>query len=98
GSGGECVLLAFEPGLEFVVAFLGCLIAGRPAVPMRPPRTALDHAWFTQVAAKVGASCILVDRVTHARCTEVADAKPGLPATLLQRMQVLDWLGDADVV
>lgn len=34
---GERAILVFEPGLEFVAAFLGCLYAGVTAVPLYPP-------------------------------------------------------------
>src|SRR2546426_433859 len=32
------VLLVYPPGLDFVVAFFGCLYAGAVAVPTHPPR------------------------------------------------------------
>ena len=35
---GERALLVFPPGLEFMVAFFGCLMAGIIAVPMMMPR------------------------------------------------------------
>jgi acyl-CoA synthetase (AMP-forming)/AMP-acid ligase II len=35
---GDRAVLVFPPGLEFMVAFLGCLIAGIIAVPMMTPR------------------------------------------------------------
>jgi acyl-CoA synthetase (AMP-forming)/AMP-acid ligase II len=35
---GSCVLLLFQPGLEFISAFFGCLYAGMVAVPAYPPR------------------------------------------------------------
>jgi acyl-CoA synthetase (AMP-forming)/AMP-acid ligase II len=38
GQRGERALLMFPPGLDFIVAFFGCLIAGAIAVPMMPPR------------------------------------------------------------
>ncbi len=38
GQRGERALLMFPPGLDFIVAFFGCLIAGMIAVPMMPPR------------------------------------------------------------
>ena len=38
GQRGERALLMFPPGLDFLVAFFGCLIAGMIAVPMMPPR------------------------------------------------------------
>ncbi|HZF11551.1 MAG TPA: MupA/Atu3671 family FMN-dependent luciferase-like monooxygenase [Thermoanaerobaculia bacterium] len=39
GLAGERALLLFPPGLDFVVAFLGCLCAGVVAVPAYPPRS-----------------------------------------------------------
>jgi acyl-CoA synthetase (AMP-forming)/AMP-acid ligase II/acyl carrier protein len=38
GLGGERVLLVFPPGLDFVAAFFGCLMARAVAVPVNPPR------------------------------------------------------------
>jgi acyl transferase domain-containing protein/acyl-CoA synthetase (AMP-forming)/AMP-acid ligase II/pimeloyl-ACP methyl ester carboxylesterase/acyl carrier protein len=35
---GERALLLYQPGLEFIAAFLGCLYAGVIAVPAYPPR------------------------------------------------------------
>ena len=37
-SQGERVLLLYQPGLEFITAFLGCLYAGVIPVPAYPPR------------------------------------------------------------
>ncbi|HVQ37839.1 MAG TPA: condensation domain-containing protein, partial [Pyrinomonadaceae bacterium] len=37
-SAGDCVLLLYPPGLEYISAFLGCLYAGVVAVPAYPPR------------------------------------------------------------
>ena len=41
--GGERVLLLYPPGLDFIVAFLGCLSAGVAAVPAYPPRRNRIH-------------------------------------------------------
>ncbi|HEY7213223.1 MAG TPA: condensation domain-containing protein, partial [Thermoanaerobaculia bacterium] len=72
GARGERALLLFPPGLDFVVAFLGCLRAGAVAVPAYPPRPnrrqprlqaiARDaHARFvlstTAIAAAAGRLC-----------------------------------------
>src|SRR3954469_22691928 len=35
---GERAILVFPPGIEFMVAFFGCLMAGIIAVPMMMPR------------------------------------------------------------
>jgi acyl-CoA synthetase (AMP-forming)/AMP-acid ligase II len=37
GSDGDRALLIYEPGLDFVAAFFGCLYANRVAVPTAPP-------------------------------------------------------------
>ena len=38
GASGQRVLLLYQPSLEFVAAFFGCLYAGAIAVPAQPPR------------------------------------------------------------
>ena len=35
---GDRAILLYSPGLDFIVAFLGCLYAGGVAVPLPPPR------------------------------------------------------------
>jgi acyl-CoA synthetase (AMP-forming)/AMP-acid ligase II/acyl carrier protein len=35
---GEPVLLLYPPGIDFLVGFMACLAANRPAVPINPPR------------------------------------------------------------
>jgi acyl-CoA synthetase (AMP-forming)/AMP-acid ligase II/acyl carrier protein len=35
---GEPVLLLYPPGIAFLIGFVGCLAANRPAVPINPPR------------------------------------------------------------
>lgn len=39
GYEGERAVLLFPPGLQFVAAFVGCLMAGVAAVPAYPPRS-----------------------------------------------------------
>ena len=38
GASGECILLLYPPGLDFIAAFFGCLYGGAAAVPAYPPR------------------------------------------------------------
>ena len=38
GTEGECVLLAYAPGLSFVAGFFGCLYAGAIGIPLPLPR------------------------------------------------------------
>ncbi len=49
---GACVLLVYpyEAGLEFIAAFLGCLLAGRVAVSGHPPRA---QSGWTELAARL---------------------------------------------
>jgi acyl-CoA synthetase (AMP-forming)/AMP-acid ligase II/acyl carrier protein len=35
---GEPVLLLYPPGIDFLIGFMACLAANRPAVPINPPR------------------------------------------------------------
>ncbi len=51
GLGGERALLLFHPGLDFVVAFLGCLHAGVIAVPVYPPHRTRGRERLRSVAA-----------------------------------------------
>jgi acyl-CoA synthetase (AMP-forming)/AMP-acid ligase II len=37
-AAGQFAILLYPPGLEFVAAFLGCLLAGVVAIPASPPR------------------------------------------------------------
>jgi acyl-CoA synthetase (AMP-forming)/AMP-acid ligase II len=37
GAAGQRVLLLYQPGLEYITAFFGCLYAGAVAVPAYPP-------------------------------------------------------------
>ena len=38
GAAGQTAILLYPPGLEFITAFLGCLLAKVVAVPANPPR------------------------------------------------------------
>lgn len=51
GAGGDCILLLYPPGLDFIAAFFGCLYAGAIAVPAYPPRNA-RHIPRLQMIAK----------------------------------------------
>jgi acyl-CoA synthetase (AMP-forming)/AMP-acid ligase II len=55
----EPVLLLFPQGLEFLVAFCGCLYAGRIAVPAGMPKSYRVDARIAAIAADAGASIAL---------------------------------------
>jgi acyl-CoA synthetase (AMP-forming)/AMP-acid ligase II len=52
---GDRALLVFPPGLEFMVAFFGCLLAGLIAVPMMVPRRGGNRDASAEIIADCGA-------------------------------------------
>lgn len=46
-AGGERVLLLYQPGLEYIAAFFGCLYAGSIAVPAYPRLLLGSYRGFT---------------------------------------------------
>lgn len=59
GMHGKPVLLAFDAGLEFIEAFMGCLYAGAIAVPVKPPSNARGASILKNVAADCAATVAL---------------------------------------
>ncbi len=64
GLAGSSVLLAFPPGLEFVKAFYGCLLAGARAVPvpLPNPRSKNPLGRILNTAGACGASTVLTNQ------------------------------------
>jgi acyl-CoA synthetase (AMP-forming)/AMP-acid ligase II len=56
---GERALLLFQPGLEFIVAFFGCLYAGVIAVPAYPPRRNQSLSRLQSIATDAEATIVL---------------------------------------
>ncbi|GAA4963214.1 fatty acyl-AMP ligase [Pseudonocardia tropica] len=65
---GDRALLVFAPGLEFLVAFYGCLEAGVIAVPVPPPRRGAQNSELQRgtrhVLADAEPEVVLADAVT----------------------------------
>ncbi|MCP5170255.1 MAG: AMP-binding protein [Hahellaceae bacterium] len=55
---GERVILLYQPGLEFIVAFTACIYAGVIAVPVYPPQGPRDWPRFVKIAQDSGARLI----------------------------------------
>ena len=51
GVKGQPVLLAFQPGLQFITAFFGCLYAGAIATPAYPPSSERNTRRLLSIAA-----------------------------------------------
>ena len=58
---GERVLLAYQPGLEFIVGYLACLLAGSIAVPVVPPQNSRNGTNFDKIADNCAAVAVLSD-------------------------------------
>jgi acyl-CoA synthetase (AMP-forming)/AMP-acid ligase II len=56
---GDRALLMFPAGLDFIVAFFGCLVAGVIAVPIMPPRRTSTRDSSESIIADCGAHVLL---------------------------------------
>jgi amino acid adenylation domain-containing protein/non-ribosomal peptide synthase protein (TIGR01720 family) len=61
------VLLLYPPGLDFIVAFFGCLYAGAVAVPSNLPQTGRGLARLQTIADDAQAVCALTTRQVLSR-------------------------------
>lgn len=64
---GGNALLAYDPGLTFVVAFLACLRAGTVAVPVPVPERRASLQRTQRIAADARTTVVLTDRATRRR-------------------------------
>ncbi|WP_051376879.1 AMP-binding protein [Burkholderia sp. WSM2232] len=79
--GGSRALMLFEPGLAFVVAFLGCLRAGVVAIPAniaKPGRTSWDR--LIAIVRDSGAACILTEQASTSKMSGWFSTAPDLSA------------------
>ncbi|MDX2234290.1 MAG: AMP-binding protein [Hyphomonadaceae bacterium] len=72
---GDRVVIAAPPGLDFIAAFLGCLGAGRIAVPAPFPGAARARAFVERIAAVTGARLV----ATEALAAAPVDLRPAAP-------------------
>ncbi len=80
--GGSRALMLFEPGLAFIVTFLGCLRAGVVAIPAniaKPGRTSWDR--LVAIVRDSGASSILTEQTSTTKLAGWFSTNPEL-ATL----------------
>jgi acyl-CoA synthetase (AMP-forming)/AMP-acid ligase II len=84
GQKGDRAVLLFSPGLDFIVAFFACLLAGVIAVPMMVPRRASSR----DASAAILADCS--PRFAMTRRDLLTDARP----ELMERFGTaeLDWV------
>lgn len=81
-SPGDRALLLFAPGLEFLVAFFGCLEAGVIAVPVAPPRRGHVQDATRSIVADAEPALVLADPATTAQARDAL--APYLPWLLVE--------------
>ena len=68
GSPGDRALLLFGPGLDFIIAYFGCVLAGMIAVPMMLPRRSSSLGSSASIAANASPRFLMTsDRVQSTR-------------------------------
>jgi acyl-CoA synthetase (AMP-forming)/AMP-acid ligase II len=84
GQKGDRAVLLFSPGLDFIVAFFACLLAGVIAVPLMVPRRASSR----DASAAILADCS--PRFAMTRRDLLTEARPELTERF--RTPRLDWV------
>lgn len=59
GAAGECAILLYPPGLEFLSAFFGCLYSGVIAVPLPVPRVSASLRQFSGIVGDLDSRLVL---------------------------------------
>lgn len=80
-SPGARAVLCFEPGLDFHIAFLGCLYAGIIAAPVAPldgTRTSLKVSRIESIVANAEPELLLSTGLTFAKALAVIEETPAL--------------------
>jgi len=91
---GSSILLAFPPGLDFVKAFYGCLLAGVQAVPvpLPNPRSKNPLGRILKTAEACSASIVLTNRQLAAMVATMGAELPVILRAVSNRVAT-DWTG-----
>ncbi|HEX7312755.1 MAG TPA: fatty acyl-AMP ligase [Pyrinomonadaceae bacterium] len=77
-SPGDRALLLYPPGLDFIVAFMGCLYAGVIAVPAYPPRLNRNLLRLQAIVGDAGATLSLTTEPILSKIEPMLEEFPGL--------------------
>lgn len=85
---GDRALLMFPPGLDFIVAFFGCLMAGVIAVPVMPPRRTSARDASANIAANCTPRFVLTTGTLIDSRSDIVDrfAAPDLAWIMVDRL------------
>ncbi|HEY1353968.1 MAG TPA: AMP-binding protein, partial [Ktedonobacteraceae bacterium] len=75
---GERALLLYQPGLDYIAAFLGCLYAGVIAVPAYPPSSLRSFPRIQSIAADAQATLALTSRALLPKMEQACAQLPDL--------------------
>ncbi|HET8932549.1 MAG TPA: fatty acyl-AMP ligase [Polyangiales bacterium] len=78
GLHGQSVLLLFGSGLDFIRAYLACLLAGSHGVPLRPPLLPDYRQQVLLIAKDANARGVLCAKEIESRVSELFDQDPEL--------------------
>lgn len=94
GLAGSSVLLVFPPGLDFVKALFGCLLAGARAVPvpLPNPRSKNPLGRILNTARACDASTVLTDQEIAAMAAPMVSELPVCLRAVTDRVAT-DWAG-----
>ncbi|MCP4702330.1 MAG: amino acid adenylation domain-containing protein [Gammaproteobacteria bacterium] len=88
-AAGECALMLYSPGLEYITAFFGCLYAGVLAVPTYPPRRNRKGLRLRAIATDAQATVVLTTKASLSDMERLLVHAPEL--------KTLNWLVTDDV-
>jgi len=94
GFAGQCVLLVYPPGLDFITAYFGCLYAGCVAVPTYPPHRHRMLERFQAVAADAGACLALSNASGVTQFQAMMEGKNNVQAATSSQ---LSWLATDEI-
>nr|WP_312371997.1 AMP-binding protein [Delftia acidovorans] len=83
---GSRVLLMYEAGIDFVVAFWACVQAGMVAVPVPLPKPNRSLRWYEHIVQDAQIACVLGEGALQARLAAALQASAPLRA--------LAWLAE----
>ncbi|HHT0594996.1 TPA: fatty acyl-AMP ligase [Legionella anisa] len=70
---GDCVLLMFEPGLNFIKSFFGCMLAGIIAVPVKLPNSEQSSTKINTIIENCQPSLLLCDQNSANKISRLSD-------------------------
>ncbi len=88
-SPGERILLFFQPGLDYIAAFFGCLYGGMIAVPSYPPKINSQDLRMSTIIKDAGATVVLSTGGILSKLGRTIDRQPAL--------KELQWVDSSNI-